>query len=696
MNEITHKNRKSKSREKDNLDTTKIESKKYNIYLKKNKANSYIIIAISPRNQGDCVYQKKLIDFSSIDNFFIIFQRNIPLLFKYLERMLNCNLFKITNNKSDLVLTLFCLQENKNKFIDITLYNSNPKFYSNKKKDNKNINISIEIGRNTGNSNNEKNNLFPAPISFDKKYLFIPNEQNNYFYYKNKNKNLIYNIYINKKEYNPSWYKEIIIKIIEKENGNDKGKKYYAYLNLFDFLFLSETYFKLFDYSIDDIYDDILIIFYNHNYKLEKIFDKLKLYIKIFNKNANNNYSDIIISFKQLEIERNEEDINNKINNYVSDIIKITKNNGKNKENIIKNNCKLKNDYQNENKFLDNIFNNKGLLEAIKKQKRNNYINFEKNEKKKSNEQIIFNNNIFIINKNLLTSDFDEMKKKINNNKMNIKINHEDYNINDICNFSLKEIDEKENIVVLYKNKKDFVINQNKNIKNYNNISISHENIELLNHKRTLKHEDNNDNNLLSHSLQFFLDKRKKINENKSLLNDNQIKLIINKIEKIIPEFRFLNLKINIKIIYEIINTSEKVNNSEIIIKEFYEKSRNYHNLLFLIKTTNNIIFGGFSQIGFNLNNKEFNNIYDPYSFIFSIDKIEILDFIEENEFCIVCSNDRLPEFKDQIIFGKNNISYVYIRKKGKDSKDNEIFELNFEYEKFEIKQIQIIRLYTF
>ena len=732
MNEISHKKSRSKSKEKDLLETTKIESKKYKIYLKTNKINSYIIISICPKNQSNEIYQKKFVDFSLVDNFFIIFQRNIPLLFKYLERMFKCNLYNITNNKTNLVLTLFCLQENRDKFIYITLYNNNPHLY-NKMKDIKNINISIEICRNTENSVNGRDNLFPAPISMDKKYLFIPNEQNNFFYYKIKNKNLIYNIYLNKKEYNNGDYKEIIIKIIENENDNDKGKTYYAYLNLVDFYLISETYFNLFNYSIDDIYDDILIILYNHNYKIEKIFDKVKLFLKIFNKSTTHNYSDIMVSLRQYEIERNEEELDNKIHNYVRDMIKITKNDGKDKENIINiDNLELKDDYQNENKIVikDNneISNNKNILNVIKEKEGSNNINFEKSENKENNKNVIFNNNELIINKNLLTLNFDEIKKElnnniinnnnrnyddnkivnnnivnnniVNNNIVNNNINLNDNNISDNLNISLKEINENENIIVLYKNKKDVIINQKKDINDYNNISIRTENIELLNRKRYLIHENNNiliDKDILSHSLQFILDKRKKISENNTLLNDNQIILIINKIEKLIPEFRFLNLKINIKIIYEIIINSEEDNkNSEIIIKDFYEKTKNFHNLLFIIKTVDNLLFGGFSQIGFNLNNKEINNIYDPYSFNFSIDKMKIFNFIEENEFCIVCKNDRLPEFKDQLVFENNNIIYGYKIKKGIDSKANEDFESNLEYEKFEIKQIQVIRLYTF
>ena len=50
------------------------------------------------------------------------------------------------------------------------------------------------------------------------------------------------------------------------------------------------------------------------------------------------------------------------------------------------------------------------------------------------------------------------------------------------------------------------------------------------------------------------------------------------------------------------------------IIKDFYSKTKNHKNLIFIIKTKNNKTFGGFSESGFNQENNNNIQYSDPYS----------------------------------------------------------------------------------
>ena len=367
MSEILHKNSKSILKEKDNSETIKIESKNYIIYLNKDKNNSYIIISVSSNHKNDkdnINHKKKILDFSLIHNYFIKFKGRIPLIFKYLERMLICKLFCINNNNGNLIFTLYCLEENKNINIDIIIPN---KYFVNEINiSNKDKNQLGNVQSNLNNSNIKKSfknrNLGPAPIVGDKNNIIInPNDKNKFFYYKTKIKKIEYYIYLYKNEYIQKNYKEIVFKIIEKNELNDIGivnedVEYYAYLNLVNFFNLSEFYFSLFNYSIDDIYEDILIILENHNYKIEKKDNKLKINIKIFSLSPRNNvcYSDIYILALKYEKEREEREINNKIELYFNEIKNYIKKFGDNFNNKI-----IKNLINNPNKTINNLVINK-------------------------------------------------------------------------------------------------------------------------------------------------------------------------------------------------------------------------------------------------------------------------------------------------------------------------------------------------
>ena len=207
------------------------------------------------------------------------FRKNISLLFKYLKRLIKAQLFSINynnNNEEILSFTLIGLKETRQINIEIILYNENNKSLHNNKNDNNEQNINED-----NKDNNELNLLPPAPIV---KYSKDKNEENNNIFYYNpniKNTKTVYYLYVYKNEYIEKNYKEIILKFVEKEKEKD-SIEYYRYLDLIDFFNISKSYYGLFDYSIDDIYDDLLINLSNHNYIIDKSSNKCRLWFFIF------------------------------------------------------------------------------------------------------------------------------------------------------------------------------------------------------------------------------------------------------------------------------------------------------------------------------------------------------------------------------------------------------------------------------
>ena len=732
--------KKTTSKENDNFVRIEIRSKKNIISLTKDKQNTHIIISVSPNCKNTDIHKKKFYftDFISIDElFFSNFKRKINLIFKYLGRLFMSNFYSINYNikKDDnLTLTLFCLNENKSRPIGIIL----PKLKPKKKKICDNFNIIIENNINVDSYNNEKElpiNICPAPISILTKKP-NPNDSYNVFYYKTKTKSIEYFIYVYLNEYKEKNYKEVAFKLIEKENDKD-CIEYNAYLNLVDFLKLSESYFSLFNYSIEDIFDDLLIIFANRNYKIDR-HNKIRLWISIFNirKKMTDPYYQVSIYFQQQEREkkREENEINNKINSYFNEIVKYVGNHkDKRIEKLIENPNKdiyLKEININNDK---NIIKNHNNIDIV-----DNNIIINKNDLLSNYDvdEDLANDNDNIENRNLLSNSNDDNSSKDSNNKSNNIIDESKNNIliiiennnfynqeqknESLCmvnnNTSLNE-DNKENEKII--NNQDNNINYNNNEKenldekNFFIKDKNNKNESLLRHKRN---PDDNFFNLIfnrnvynSYLLYFSMNgtfhTRKRIAKNRTLLNDNQLQLIIDKLEKNNQEFRHVNLQIHLKIIYEININTIGDDNSQNIINEFYEKSNNINNLIFLIKTKKNKLFGGFTEIGFKLKldtlqvnsdkeNKNIFNYYDPNSFVFSIDRMKIFDIGEENVDCIFCNSASLPEFKNQIYFDKNNLIFGYTGNKKKGYLVDEDYELNNGEKKFEISHIQLINIY--
>ena len=301
--------------------------KNYIIEINKNTNDTKLIISIALNDIKNITHIQSF-SFEDIQNFdfdfFIPFQNNLLILYKYIIRLLRANLYdlEINNEKIDNIsLCLYCLKNNKLRNVKINIpcikypqengiINNENKNIENIKRnniilDNNNCSEEIHIMKNGDNNEGDA----PAPK--------IKKMKNKFEY--NIKLNKIKNIFKNTKE-----YKEIEIKI-EKKNINENNKEgnivvYYDYLDSQDIFNQSIPYFDLFDFSIDDVYDDLYIIFYHKNYRCEVGKDFLKLFFNVFNFGEGNSYTEIFI--QALNRERTNYELSMKIDNFFSDFKK--------------------------------------------------------------------------------------------------------------------------------------------------------------------------------------------------------------------------------------------------------------------------------------------------------------------------------------------------------------------------------------
>ena len=103
-------------------------------------------------------------------------------------------------------------------------------------------------------------------------------------------------------------------------------------------------------------------------------------------------------------------------------------------------------------------------------------------------------------------------------------------------------------------------------------------------------------------------------------------------------------------------------------------------------------MFGGFNKNGFILDDNIL-DCKDSGSFVFSIDKMKTYGAVDKNESCVICQKGKLPEFKHQIVFKKNNVFYGFTGIKGKGYLVDKDYELNSGNEHFYVECIQLITL---
>ena len=249
-------------------------TKKYMLKISNDINNSYIRISIIADNINNNITHQKYLIFEDLEildkNFFSPFKKDFNILYKFLCRLFIVKLARIKPLKSDdIMVTLICLESNKIKNIDIII----PK-------------INNDMPKTSVNNINSMNTIYDI-YKVNKDYSEAPiplknNNNNNIIYFNPFKKKNGYKIELYKIERyieGSTIYKEIEIKI----SDFNENKEYSCYLNIFDFLNLSYSYYNLFNYSIDDIYDDLIIIISNKNINIEIIKNKIKFFFQVFN-----------------------------------------------------------------------------------------------------------------------------------------------------------------------------------------------------------------------------------------------------------------------------------------------------------------------------------------------------------------------------------------------------------------------------
>jgi len=243
------------------------EKERYFISIILEKDIKNILINVRNNNESKITH-RTIFNFDNIKEndieFFYAFNGNIILLFKFLNRMFKANYYKLKKGKNeDIILTLYCFLNKTMKFIN------------------------IQIQKNDKIITDDDFFISNEDLTFNKPCA--PVHKNNVFFYSNKS---IYKIKITKKK------SEIEFHIIEDNIINKiKGYESQEFLikkNYDDFIKLSHGYYSLFNGSLDDIYEDLLINFYNENYKLRLSHSKMILSLYVFNFHKFN-YSDIYL-----------------------------------------------------------------------------------------------------------------------------------------------------------------------------------------------------------------------------------------------------------------------------------------------------------------------------------------------------------------------------------------------------------------
>jgi len=240
---------------------------------------------------------------------------------------------------------------------------------------------------------------------------------------------------------------------------------------------------------------------------------------------------------------------------------------------------------------------------------------------------------------------------------------------------------EKKITLNLYKNSnltKDDIINNLINI-----VQNLTKRVEELNKwkKDNEKVGNNNNNNDTKKEENTKEEKNKITNVSSILTNENELKLIEQRLKTGI----FRNKKISYKLLY----CGTKDGDSS---KTFHEKCDNIENQLVLVKTKESLKFGGYTRLGFNSSNSL---ITDKDSFLFSFDTMKYYDAIE-GKGAIYCYPSYGPTFGSHSdIQIPNNFfsSQGAVQIKMNRFKTNQDYELNGGNLHFNFKEVEVFQI---
>ena len=605
-----------------------ITANKYIINLEKNEKNIWIKVNFD-KNGTQSSFRIKISDFSKIDSYFNGINNKISAIYNYLLLVFNKNTFEIEkdqNNDDILIIKIDCLKENKKENIILKLKSYNDLIIDEddeKTNNYDNNNFLNEIN----NFNSDSINCIAAPIITDKTKIKNPNDKNEYFYYKKNDKDNEYNIYFYKSEVKKNLYKEIIFKIIEKKESGDKV--YYSYLNLVKFFEISESYFNKFHYSIEEIYDNLLLIFFNHNYIISKFKKFLRVSLSYINSIGIHKNFISKLNFFAFTNSENKRNINEIVDKYNIQLIKYIKKFGDNVEDKkFKNIIKLPENYKNEaskkgmeiknieincldiNNVIENIIKKQNNINIIEKKD----ISLPKDNSIKSN-----NNNLIIINNKEVVGKYFKEFEKLNKNENNINENIVKKIKKEEKDFNLR----KDNEIISENKKKE----KNSNYQKDNEIISENKNeIKIINYQKD--NEIKSENKYQEKEIFKFYD----IMEPKSAIkficekNDNSMKSEININKEIISHENesIINLE-------EQKQEQEKEKNNKEIKKENISHSSNYVNPISLPKNDSKIN---------SLQKKEkiYKNKYDSNPFFLNRKRNKYINGKKTNIECLVNS----------------------------------------------------------
>ena len=309
--------------------------------------------------------------------------------------------------------------------------------------------------------------------------------------------------------------------------------------------------------------------------------------------------------------------------------------------------------------------------------------------------------------------------------KFEVEINNEDLNLkyifpnangkNQIIEISLKQLilDDKSIIKYLIDEIKSIQINTKKEI---SNLKQKHD-LEIKKLQENISKYQNEISNLKSditmnqQALLNSKEENKKLSKEIINLKKTTEKMILADKSKInFLDFRTIDSLNSIDFILNYIRQNDQLFNFN-NIKLLYRGSRdgdstkichelcdNKKNVLIIIKSDNNYVFGGYSKIGFKTNNSErFDYLIDNNSFLFSINFKRIYPVINNTK--IICHIkdtyglcfDSSLVFYDYFMQRNDNVIYSKIREKFNGL--NNDYEMNGGKDKFQCKELEVFQL---
>ena len=642
-NEIIDSNKNENDISETKLEILEFNNKEYNLNFGYTSKNNSIFFELSPKNND------------SFQNLY--FYKGA---FSYSELTKLCKSFKMYDSIQEIFSSFCILFQNKKVFL--------------KSRENNSFDLFLLVNSVTG---KEEEVCF----SLEKHNIIKENEVSNNI----SNNNL------EEKE------KELNLKIdnlennLRQENYDLKNEIYYLKNDV-------NRYIKTIDNNkkeIKNLKDQIRILKNNFELKIKELSVKID---KLSNQNINND----LIQNNNNEIKENKtetsENSKSQKNVKISDISN-KKNKSNNNSNILinsnqKKNIKIENQ---QNKFIKNqekMKNNKReIYKQIKEEnskklnlnkEKTSFSEFLKQKKSKNNNKV----------KNKLTKSYTSIGDNLQNKKIKAKLDADKFDENNEEEYEVED------------NKNSSNVNEN-NIKNNNDENDRCENESESEGNEEQYEEDDNMNPIKKNEINRsdMIDQwTQDFNLNvKKLLEDNDIKLrfteklnymnrrIITKVEELqLIENQLKGEYDNIKDIeYNLIYRSSEHGDSA---KIFHERC-NIKNNLVIIKTKNNIKFGGYTQESWE-GEKIFKK--DNNAFYFCLNKNKIYE-IEEKSKAIYCDEKMGPCFGDKLFQIFDN----FLTKGGFCSKKYKSELLGFEdgfettngLEEFSIEELEVYEL---